>query len=222
VGGNDHLPFDALVGGKSLWDQPAVVTGMKTAMGSLFAERSALLTGPATSVLGATAAGPVKSASAADRVVANSCQQDDCDEHTMTVFFDIAKNRVHVCLHSTTEQKLWFPTSGTPLQVDTDDDSEEVTSLNADLSTVWRELSRTPDGVWIELEEVVADSSPHHFRGFAKLSEVEPAQDFWLVDGKMNGVPRGTCVLSEADREAAPFKLFDKNAHLDGDMRDFH
>jgi hypothetical protein len=193
---------------------------MKTAMGSFFTERSALFSGPADSVVGANASGPVKVGTAADRVVADACQDGDCDEHNMTVFFDIAKNRVHVCWHSTTEKGLLQPKTVTDLRDAPDADGTSLIALNHDQSVLWQEVSRTADGVWIEVK-APAGSPLDPRSGFVKAVDMAPVLDFWLVNGgDPVALDDGTCDLSQAEKEAKPFSLFDQFKRVDGDPRD--
>jgi hypothetical protein len=95
--GESHVPFDKLVGGKNLWDQPAVIEAVRSAMSpSFLPQLSELLDGPA---------GPVEVDAANPNIlVAGGCQDHDCDQNNFRLAFDLASNTVlGVCMHDVNE-----------------------------------------------------------------------------------------------------------------------
>ena len=100
----NKYPFDKIVGGKSLWDQPGVQAAMRAAMGKrFFALSQKEMHGPE---------GPVAS-DGKGLFAAWSCKAHDCGDNQMTVFFDSASGSAQVCWRSSGSnsgeaQDLWL------------------------------------------------------------------------------------------------------------------
>jgi hypothetical protein len=96
-------PSDAIVGGKSLWDQPGVPAAMRTAMGEkYFALSRKKMQGPD---------GPVAE-NGKGVLVAWICKAHDCGDNQMYVFFDLAAGTAQVCWRAADRagkvQDLWL------------------------------------------------------------------------------------------------------------------
>jgi len=87
-------PFDEIVAGKSLWDQPGVLAAMRAAMGEkFFALSLKKMHGPE---------GPVAD-NGRGVLVAWSCKAHDCGDNQMSVFFDLAAGTAQVCWRAADE-----------------------------------------------------------------------------------------------------------------------
>jgi hypothetical protein len=96
-------PFDKMVGGKSLWDQPAAQAAMRAAMGEKFFVISRKkMHGPE---------GPVAD-NGQGVLVAWSCKAHDCGDNQMSVFFNLGDGTAQICWRaadpSGKAQDLWL------------------------------------------------------------------------------------------------------------------
>lgn len=96
-------PFDKIIDGKSLWDQPAVQAAMRAAMGKkFFALSRKKMRGPE---------GPVGD-NGKGVLAAWSCKAHDCGDNQMSVFFDLAAGTAQVCWRAADRsgkvQDLWL------------------------------------------------------------------------------------------------------------------
>jgi hypothetical protein len=98
------FPFDEIIGGKALWDQPPVQEAMLAAMGPKYygLARKTVLKGPQAPV----------SANGKGTFVAWSCKAHDCGDNQINVFFDSVSGTAQVCLRMSDRsgkvQDLWL------------------------------------------------------------------------------------------------------------------